>query len=156
MNEQNKFKNQAGGLKEPAGMQDREMDQEMNQDFELEQALHEFKSSVHAWSDAAYNRPRTVTREIRHRSWRLASGWALGCLLVAGSVSGGLFEHQHRIDLEKASAQRAAEQQKLARQQQAAGVSDEVLLAGVDNDVSRQVPSAMEPLAQMMSEDESK
>jgi hypothetical protein len=149
MNGMDEFKKQAGGLKEPVGMRD------MDQDFELEQALHEFKSSVHAWSDAAYNRPRTLAREVRQRSWRLAVGWALGCLLVAGSVSGGLFERQHRIELQKIAAQqRAEEQQKLAHQQQAAGVSDEVLLAGVDSDVSRQVPSAMEPLAQMMSEDE--
>jgi hypothetical protein len=149
MNGMDEFKKQAGGLKEPVGMRD------MDQDFELEQALHEFKSSVHAWSDAAYNRPRTLAREVRQRSWRLAVGWALGCLLVAGSVSGGLFERQHRIGLQKIAAQqRAEEQQKLAHQQQAAGVSDEVLLAGVDSDVSRQVPSAMEPLAQMMSEDE--
>ncbi len=31
--------------------------------------------------------------------------------------------------------------------------SDENLLATVDNDVSRQVPAAMEPLAQMMDSD---
>jgi len=57
-------------------------------DSEFEEALKDFKSSVHVWSDAAYSRPRTVTHEVRVRSWRLAAGWALGCVLVAGSVSG--------------------------------------------------------------------
>jgi len=87
------------------------------------------------------------------RSWRLAAGWALGCALVAGSVSGGLLERHHRQDVARIAAeQRAAESERQLRQQQAAKVSDEVLLADVDSDVSRQVPSAMEPLAQMMDE----
>lgn len=124
------------------------------EDVELEQALKNFKSSVHAWSDAAYSRPRGIAKEVRQRSWRLALGWALGCALVAGSVSGGLLERHHRAEAARIAAeQRAAEQQKQLREQQArAQVSDEALLADVDSDVSRQVPSAMEPLAQMMDE----
>lgn len=125
-------------------------------DVELEQALKSFKQSVDAWSDAAYSRPRELQQTVRRRSWRLAVGWALGCVLVAGSVSGGLFERQHQIALRhQADRQRAAEQQKQIQQQQAK-ITDEDLLSGVDSDVSRQVPSAMEPLAQMMSADESK
>jgi hypothetical protein len=123
------------------------------QDVELEQALKNFKSSVLAWSDAMYSRPRTVAREVRLQNWRLALGWALGCVLVAGSVSGGLLERNHRQEVARIAAERrAAEQLRQVRQQQAAMVSDEVLLADVDSDVSRQVPSAMEPLAQMMDE----
>jgi hypothetical protein len=124
------------------------------EDVELEQALKNFKSSVHAWSDAAYSRPRGIAKEVRQRSWRLALGWALGCALVAGSVSGGLLGRHHRAEAARiAAAQRAAERQKQLREQQArAQVSDEALLADVDSDVSRQVPSAMEPLAQMMDE----
>jgi hypothetical protein len=81
----------------------------------------------------------------------------MGCLLVAGSVSGGLFERQHRQEQARVAAQqRAAEQQRELRAQQQAGETDEALLAGVDSDVSRQVPSAMEPLAQMMSDDGTK
>jgi hypothetical protein len=144
-----KFDDEANGLKE------RVVDAV---DLELEQALKNFKSSVHAWSDAAYSRPRAFTKEVRLRSWRLALGWALGCTLVAASVSGGLLERHHRLELARIAAeQRAAEQQKQLREHQArAQVSDEVLLAGVDSDVSRQVPSAMEPLAQMMADDETK
>lgn len=128
------------------------------QDVEFEQAMKDLRMSVHAWSDAAYSRPRTVAQVIRRRSWRLAVGWALGCVLVAGSVSGGVLERQHQLELRRIAAQqRAAEQQKELREQQArAQVSDEVLLADVDSAVSQQVPSAMEPLAQMMSDDETK
>jgi len=143
-----RFDEEANGVKEQAvNAQDAE------QDVELEQALKNFKSSMHAWSDAMYSRPRAVSKEIRVRSWRLAAGWALGCALVAGSVSGGLLERHHRQDVARIAAeQRTAESERQLRQQQAAKVSDEVLLADVDSDVSRQVPSAMEPLAQMMDE----
>jgi hypothetical protein len=48
---------------------------------------------------------------------------------------------------------RLAEQQKRAADLQAA--SEEKLLASVDSDISQQIPSAMEPLAQM-AEDDSK
>jgi hypothetical protein len=148
-----KTNGQADGLNERAGL--RAVDAE---DTEFEQALKNFSSSVHAWSDAVYSSPRTVAHEVRRRSWRLAVGWALGCLLLAGSVSGGLLERHHRLELTRIAAQqRAAEQQKQVREQQArAQVSDEALLAEVDSDVARQVPSAMEPLAQMMADDETK
>jgi hypothetical protein len=138
-----KFDDEANGLKERAA------DQE-----DLELALKNFRSSVHAWSDAVYSRPRAFTKEVRLRSWRLALGWALGCALVAWSVSGGLLERHHRVEQARIAAeQRAAEQQKQVREQQArVQVSDEALLAEVDSDVARQVPSALEPLAQMMDE----
>jgi hypothetical protein len=85
----------------------------------------------------------------------LAAGWALGCVLVAGSVSGGIYEHHHRQQLARIAAARAAEQQRqvdLARANQ----EEEDLLAKVDSDVSREVPSAMEPLAQLMADDETR
>ena len=132
-------------------------------DAELQQALASFKASMHAWSEAAYSRPRTVAPTVRQRGWRLAAGWALGCVLVAGSVSGGLVQRHHRVEAARVAAeQRAAEQQRQLLEQRAqarisdAKITDEVLLAGVDSDVSRQVPSAMEPLAQMMQDDEVK
>jgi hypothetical protein len=127
------------------------------QDVVIEDALNNFKLSVHAWSDAAYNRPRPAVQTLRYRSWRLAAGWALGCALVAGSVSGGVIEHRHQLDLARqAAAQKAAQQEQLLKEQEARQVDEEDLLAKVDSDVSRQVPSAMEPLAQMMSDEDSK
>ncbi len=153
-----KRENGTDGLKEQAGV--RALDAE---DVELEKALKDFKLSVHAWSDAALSRPRTVSHELRRRSWRLAAGWALGCVLVAGSVSGGLLERRHQLELVRIAARQraAAEQQKqiqdqIQDQQAQSRITDEVLLADVDSAVSRQVPSALEPLAQMMAEDETK
>jgi hypothetical protein len=127
-----------------------------NEAGELEGALKEFRLSVHAWSEAAYSRPRTAAQAVSRRSWRLAVGWTLGCALVAGSFSGGLWEH-HRQVLRMTEA-RMVEQKQLAADQRSQQVKqeDEDLLAQVDSDVSREVPSAMEPLAQLMAEDESK
>jgi hypothetical protein len=125
-------------------------------DLALEQALRDFRLSVCAWSEAAYNRPRTVARVVRHRSWRLAAGWALGLTLAAGGVSGTVFERHQRQEMARAAAQQrlAQERQRLALEEQAK--EEDHLLAEVDSDVSRAVPSAMEPLAQLMAEDERK
>jgi len=138
-------------------------------------ALKHFKASVDAWSDATFSRPRMVAKPARH-TWRLAASWALGCLLAAGSLAGALYarhvqQESARIEAMKAAI-RAAEQKaslerKAAEQPVAATVvskrqpiavksatnEDENLLATVDSDVSRQVPAAMEPLAQMMESD---
>jgi hypothetical protein len=125
------------------------------------QALKNFKASVDAWSEAAMSRPRTV-RTVRH-SWRLVAGWALGCVLAAGTLTGGLYEHQHRQDLAKIAAQQRAEQiteqQRAATNQPAASApvgEDQDLLATVDSDISREVPAAMEPLAQLMEDNGTK
>jgi hypothetical protein len=52
------------------------------------------------------------------------------------------------------AAQRAAEQQRQLADQHAREAED--LLAKVDSDISQEVPDAMEPLARLMAEDESK
>ena len=120
---------------------------------ELEQALRNFRSSVHAWSEAESGRPHTA-KVIHLTSWRVAAGWALGCVLAAGSLTGGLYERHHRQEVARiAAAAEAARQQKLAAEERA-HEENEDLLAKVDSDVSREVPSAMEPLAQLMAEDE--
>ena len=121
---------------------------------ELDEALRDFRLSVHAWSDAAYLRPRRASAASSHwRASRLAVGLALGCVLVAGGASAGVWEH-HQQEMRIAAA-RVAEQQRLAAQQRARQ-EEEDLLAKVDSDVSREVPSAMEPLAQLMAEDETR
>jgi hypothetical protein len=136
-------------------------------------ALKHFKASVDAWSEAAYSRPKSIARTAQH-TWRLAASWALGCLLIAGSFAGGLYEHHHRLEAAREAAMKAAEQKaeliraaaeqrvtpmpvaaNIATKRQSTAVkravnTDEDLLATVDSDVSRQVPAAMEPLAQMM------
>ena len=124
------------------------------EDLLLEQALTDFRASVHAWGDAAYSRPRRLEETVRRRSWRLAAGWALGCVLVAGGVTGAVLQHEHQME----AAQMVAVQQQAAQQEQAAEArqlrqqEDRNLMARVDNDISQEVPSAMEPLAQLMEE----
>ncbi len=125
-----------------------------DEDLLLEQALVNFRSSVHAWSTAELSRVRPAVKAKRQRSWRQAAGWALASVLVAGAVSGGFYEH-HRQELRIAAAARQAEQQRAARALQARE-EEEDLLAKVDSDISQTVPSAMEPLAQLMDEDETR
>jgi hypothetical protein len=72
---------------------------------------------------------------------------------MASSVSGVVYQRQEKELKAKQAAARLAAQQKQIAASQAADEED--LLASVDSDVSRQVPSAMEPLAQM-AEDDSK
>jgi hypothetical protein len=131
-------------------------------------ALKHFKTSVDAWSESAYSRQRTPVMNTR-QIWRLAASWALGCLLAAGSLAGSLYERHvrqesARVAAIKAAQQKAAVERTVTEQPVAAtndatrpriavkkaASEDEYLLATVDSDVSRQVPSAMEPLAQMM------
>jgi len=134
-------------------------------------ALKHFKASVDAWSEAVYSPPRTVLETTR-RTWRLAASWALGCLLAAGSLGGTLYDRHVRRESARIAAIKAAEQKAalehkaavqpvtatiVARRQPTAmkhaASENEDLLATVDSDVSRQVPAAMEPLAQMMVSD---
>jgi hypothetical protein len=135
-------------------------------DAELRQALGNFRASVCAWSDAAYNRPRTVSQTAPHGSWRLVAGWALGCVLVAGGVSGSVYEHHLRQEKARIAATHEAERQRPIAPQVAAQVApprtqepapeEEELLAKVDSTVAREAPDALEPLASLMDEDETR
>jgi hypothetical protein len=137
-------------------MSSREKIPDEAQDPLLEEALRDFRLSVQVWSEAELSRPRMPARAARHGSWRPAAAWALGCLLAAGSLSGGWYEHHHRQEAARiAAAAQAARQRQLAADQ-STREEDENLLATVDSEVSREVPSAMEPLAQLMDEDGSR
>ena len=156
-------------------------------DMELQQALGHFKASMDAWSDAALSRPRIAAKMAVRHSWRMVAGWALGCLLVMGSLAGAGHEIYQRQEMAKLAAQKAAEQRAAAGRvtaqpasvqpisaqsdkkapaattrkvsagdQDSASTQDEDLLATVDSDVSREVPAAMEPLAQLMDDNGTK
>jgi hypothetical protein len=104
----------------------------------LEEALRNFRQSLHAWSDAASG------------AWRPALAWALGCVLVTAALSGGTYEHHERALAAKRAMDAAATRAQQVDVEKRAQLSDEDLLAAVDSDVSRTVPAAMEPLAQLM------
>lgn len=132
---------------------------------ELDEALREFRLSVHAWSAAAYSRPRMAPESpARRPAWRLAAAWSLGCALIAAGVSGGIYAHfywqqaaagqQPRQEMRIAESRAAEAAQPVVEQRnQRASIEEEDLLAKVDSEVSRQVPAAMEPLAQLMAGD---
>ncbi|HEX3892373.1 MAG TPA: hypothetical protein VHW46_07355 [Terracidiphilus sp.] len=124
----------------------------------LKQALGEFKASVRAWSDAAAARPRTISAGMRQTAWRTAAGWSLTALLLAGTMWGGVYQyHQREVAAQRAAAH-AAEQQRQAEAQRVLqeAQAEEEMLASVDTAVSREVPTAMEPLAQLSEESESR
>lgn len=124
-------------------------------DAGLDRALAEFRSNVHAWSEAAYTRARIADFPVRRRSWRLVAGWALGCALMAGGVTGGILEHQQQKAAHIAVvAEQPAQQQQLATAQEQAQPPehnrDPNLMAKIDSDTAQEVPDAMQPLAQLM------
>jgi hypothetical protein len=124
---------------------------------ELHEALTNFKLSVDAWSDAMMSRPRAVMAPSR-TDWSAVTKWALGCAVFAGTVSGGVYQNHRQVEAARAEAARVAEQQQ-HREMAAAQVlkeNEEDLMANVDSDVAREVPSALEPLATLMTEDDTK
>lgn len=120
-------------------------------DPDLEMDLRNFRTSVHAWSESVYQRPRPIEAAPRRMAWRKAASWALGSVLVAGGVGGGLLEYQHRQEQARVAAAREAQLQREIQEERARLAAEE--LAKVDSDISRQVPDALEPLAQLMSTD---
>jgi len=118
---------------------------------ELREALGNFKSSVDAWSDAMMSRPRKATAPAR-TNWSAVTKWALGCVVFAGTVSGGLYQNHQQQQAAKVEAARIAEQQRQLAAQKVLNQDDD-LLANVDSDIAREVPTALEPMASLMTED---
>jgi hypothetical protein len=124
-------------------------------------------------------RTAVITAQISASNKRIAASWALAGLLATSILTGGLYERHQRQEQARTAALKAAEQESATQQKtpqrliltnkapeqrvaativkrrrptavKNAAANDEELLATVDSDVSRQVPAAMEPLAQMM------
>ncbi len=120
-----------------------------------EEALQSFRSSVHAWSAAVYNRPRPVgVARLGTQSLAACGGLGPGVCFGGRWSLRGILERHHRQEVAMIAAQREAERQKQIAVERAR--EEEDLLAKVDSDVSRQVPSAMEPLALLLAEDETR
>jgi len=118
---------------------------------ELREAIGNFKSSVDAWSENMLSRPREAKEPVR-TNWGLVTKWALGCAVFIGTVSGGVYENHRQQEAAKVEAARIAEQQHELAAQRAKDEAD--LMARVDSDIARQVPSALEPLASLMDENQ--
>ena len=133
------------------------------QDPMLEAVLHDFRASVRAWSEAkyrsgneaAYRGKSLVLSPVPHRTlWNRSLAWSLSLALALGAGSATFYEyHQQQLARAVAAQREADHQRQLAAAQHTREVDD--LLAMVDSDVSREVPSAMEALANPTSEDES-
>jgi len=123
-------------------------------DPKTREAIGNFRASVHAWSDSMVSRSRVPAEVTTRKSQWSTPGWVLGSAVFVGAVSGGLYQNHHQQEQARAAAAREAEhQQQLAAER---AREEEDLLAKVDSDLSREVPSAMEPLASLMSDEGSK
>ncbi len=145
---------QPGGTAKRGSALESRSDQTPN-DPALDEVLANFRLSIHAWSEVAGNRPRPVqAASPQRRVGRLAVGWALGCVLAAGGVSSGIWTHHQQQA--RIAAARVAEHERQAAEQRAQRnrEEEENLMAKVDSDVSQEVPTAMEPLAQLMIDDQ--
>ncbi|HMG87328.1 MAG TPA: hypothetical protein VK574_16470 [Terracidiphilus sp.] len=134
----------------PAG----EMERLETLEPELREALGNFKASVDAWSDAMMSRPREAKAPAK-TNWSAITKWALGCVVFAGTVSGGLYQNHQQQEAAKVESARIAEQQQRAMDAaKLAKTDEEDLMAKVDSDIAREVPSALEPMASLMTEDD--
>jgi hypothetical protein len=122
---------------------------------ELREALGDFKMSVEAWSESMMSRPREAKAPAR-TNWSALTKWALGCVVFAGTVSTGVYQNHKQVEAAKVAAARIAEQQHATEAASLTHSDEEDLMATVDNDVARQVPSALEPMATLMNDDETK
>jgi hypothetical protein len=120
---------------------------------ELREALGDFKLSVDAWSEAMISRPREAKAPVR-ANWSAVTKWALGSAVFAGTVSSGVYQNHKQVEAAKVEAARIAEQQREMEAAKVAKVNEEDLMANIDSDVARQVPSALQPLASLMTDDE--
>lgn len=154
MSSNNQFSHDQSELKEREMPRARvESSDGLAQDPDLERSLRDFRTSVHAWSEAVYQRSRTIEVAPRRMAWRTAASWALGSVLVVGGVGGGLLEYQHRQEQARVAAAREAQRQREVQEERARQAAEE--LAKIDSDISRQVPNALEPLGSLMFADDS-
>lgn len=126
-------------------------DEDLELEPELREAIGNFKASVDAWSEEMMSRPREVVAPGRN-NWALITKWALGCAVFVCTVSGGVYENHRQQKTAKIEAARIAEQQRALTAQRAKEEAD--LMARVDTDIARTVPSALEPLASLMNENQ--
>ena len=126
------------------------------QDAVFEEAMSHFRQSIHAWSDAEFSKPRTVAAlPSRVSLYRLAAGWAMTLVLAVGLAGGGVYKyHAHQQMLEAVAAQKIEQDRQVAQQKEQKVREAEAVLADVQLAVSREVPSALDSLAQSYGVDE--
>jgi hypothetical protein len=122
---------------------------------ELREALGDFKLSVDAWSEEMISRPREATTPAR-TDWTALNKWVLGCVVFAATVSSALYQNHKQVETARIEAARVVEKQRATQAAALAPLNEEDLMADIDSDVARQVPSALEPMATMMNEDETR
>jgi hypothetical protein len=127
---------------------------------ELAEVLGTFRQSVHAWSDAEFNRERKIL-PVRKPLFGFRLVLASSLLMIAAGVTGGITVYQHYHDIAIIQAQKDADKKrqddekarldKMNQDQMAGRSNDDALLADIDSDIAQESPAAMEPLASLMA-----
>lgn len=126
-------------------------DELRGQDEEMLRSLRDFRASVHAWSEGEFSRPRRAVSPEHRSAWRRSVIWAMSLVMAAGVAGTGVYEHHQRAEMAgRIQMQRETEQKRQLDAQKAKEAEED--LAKIDTDISREVPSAMEPLAQLMDD----
>jgi hypothetical protein len=124
----------------------------------VEEALKDFRLSVHEWSEHEFSRVRSVAprrMSLFARLHKPVAAGALGCVVLVTTVAIPLGVHHERT---VEAAHRAAVQEQKREAAEAAqkaalnAVNDDELMADVDNDIAQATPDALEPLASLMTE----
>ena len=139
---------------------------ERAEEAHVEDALRNFRTSIHHWSEQEFVRPRMIerTRWSRYQSgfWRMIANPALGGTLAAALLitSVGVpvgIQHEHKVAAERRALldqQRKELQQHLSEEAKksaaASTVDDGAFLDDVDSDIAQATPDAMQPLASLM------
>ena len=67
-----------------------EFDELRGQDERVLAAIRDFRSSVHAWSEGEFSRPRRVVSLEHRTTWRRAVVWAMSLVMAAGVAGTGM------------------------------------------------------------------
>lgn len=130
-------------------------------DSHVEEALRNFRLSMHHWSEHELSRrPSTQTQPV-HSVWHWlmapAVTWAAAAAIAITAVGVPLGIHHHKVVV--AQEQAAVVRQHMPQQtpepaptQVANSVDDDKLLEYVDADIAQQTPDAMQPLASLMKD----
>lgn len=133
-------------------------------DPHVEEALRNFRLSMHSWSEHEFNRRPAVVRTQPARSawrWLMAPAvtWAASAALAIAAVGVPVGVHYHNAVISREKAAEDARQHKLQEIQEAAqtqiahtNIDDDKLLQHVDTDIAQDTPDAMQPLASLMSD----
>jgi hypothetical protein len=128
--------------------------EEEHEDVQVQDALRNFRSSMHAWSEQLLNEQelRRERKPIARSRWMMAPAmaWGLASVLAVAAVTVPVSVHHERQIVAMRQAAELEKQRQAAEAARQVAIDDEALLNHVDSDIAQSTPDAMEPLASLM------